>query len=189
MVHPENTLISRVAALTGCAAVVVLSSFLCGCRNGEEDAEAHYNQGVAHAEAGRHIEAIREFKKAVAIKPNYHRGYCDMGSAYGDLGLHAEAIVAFKKAIDLDPDCAQSYCNMGVVYGKLRQYTKGIAACKKAVAIKPDYADAYYNRAAAYYYSRDYDKAWADVKACQKLGRKVNPEFLAELRKASGREE
>jgi hypothetical protein len=29
----------------------------------------------------------------------------------------------------------------------------------------------------------------ADVKACQRVGGQVNPEFLSELRKASGREE
>ena len=48
---------------------------------------------------------------------------------------------------------------------------------------------AYLNRAVAYYYRRDYDKAWADVKACRRLGGEVFPVFLGELRKASGREE
>ena len=43
-------------------------------------------------------------------------------------------------------------------------------------------AEAHHNRAIAYYFMRDYDKAWADVKACQRLGGKVYPGFLTELR-------
>jgi hypothetical protein len=39
------------------------------------------------------------------------------------------------------------------------------------------------------FHRRDYDKAWVDVKECQRLGDTVDPDFLAELRKASGREE
>ena len=31
--------------------------------------------------------------------------------------------------------------------------------------------------------------AWADVKACRKLGGEVDPDFLSKLRKASGRVE
>ncbi len=45
-------------------------------------------------------------------------------------------------------------------------------------------ADAYYGRATAYYGLSSYQKAWADVKACLRLGGKVDPEFLADLRKA-----
>jgi len=43
--------------------------------------------------------------------------------------------------------------------------------------------------AALHFRQRDYEKAWADVKECQRLGLEVPPEFLAKLRKASGREE
>ena len=78
---------------------------------------------------------------------------------------------------------------MGFAYVKLGQYDEALAAYKKVIAIKPDYAEAYYGRAAAYYYRQEYDKAWAEVKAYQDLDGKVHPGFLAELRKASGREQ
>ena len=58
-----------------------------------------------------------------------------------------------------------------------------------AIELKPELANVYANRAAAYYYKRDYQAAWADVKACRKLGGEIDPEFLAGLRKASGRDE
>ncbi len=78
---------------------------------------------------------------------------------------------------------------MGAAYGGLERYTEAIAAFNKAVALKPDDAEAYHNRALAHYFRRDYAKAWADVKACRKLGGEIDPPFLADLRKASGRED
>ena len=84
---------------------------------------------------------------------------------------------------------AQAFFDRGTAHFEKREYADAIAAYTKAIAIKPDYADAYYKRALLYYFRLDYDKAWADVKTCRKLGGKVTPGFLAELRKDSGREE
>jgi len=39
-----------------------------------------------------------------------------------------------------------------------------------------------------YYLSEEYDKSWRDIRKAQDLGYKVSPEFLEDLRKASGRE-
>jgi len=49
---------------------------------------------------------------------------------------------------------------------------------------------AYYNRGRTYYFKKDkeYDKSWNDIKKAQDLGYKVPPEFLDDLRKASGRQ-
>ena len=181
---------SWVVVVAECA-IIVLSGFLCGCSSGdgEHDAVAHYNRGVDHLEEGRYTEAIQEFKEAVVIKPDYARAYYNMGVAYMKLKHYAEAVAACDKAIAIKPDFSEAYSNMGAAYNELGQHTEALAACKRAVSIDPDYADAYRNRAIAHYSRRDYDKAWADVKTCRKLGGDVHPEFLAELRKASGREE
>lgn len=54
--------------------------------------------------------------------------------------------------------------------------------------IAPNDAEAYYNRGVVYYLKKEYDKAWEDVYKAQSLGFKVHPEFLNDLRKASGRQ-
>jgi hypothetical protein len=43
-------------------------------------------------------------------------------------------------------------------------------------------------RAIAYFYKHEYDKAWDDVSKAQDLGSQIDPEFLKDLREASGRE-
>jgi hypothetical protein len=49
------------------------------------------------------------------------------------------------------------------------------------------YAAAYYNRGIAYYFKREYEKSWKDVEEAQSLAYQINPKFLDELRKVSGR--
>jgi len=55
--------------------------------------------------------------------------------------------------------------------------------------LNPSDAEVYYNRAAAYFSQGLYDQAWEDVHKAQALGEQVNPEFLQNLRRASGRDE
>jgi len=50
------------------------------------------------------------------------------------------------------------------------------------------YAAFYYDRGYVYYLKRNYDKSWKDINKAKELGYKIPPEFLEDLRKASGRE-
>ena len=68
------------------------------------------------------------------------------------------------------------------------QYDKAIADFNKALQINPMLAVAYGNRGRAHYFMKEYDKSWDDIKKAQDLGYQIPPEFLDDLRKASGRE-
>jgi len=58
----------------------------------------------------------------------------------------------------------------------------------QALTLSPTYARVYYFRAIAWFLQKDYTKAWTDVKRFQQAGGKPAPQFLRELRKASGRQ-
>ena len=76
----------------------------------------------------------------------------------------------------------------GGAYEKKGQYDQAISDYTMALMINHKYDDAYYNRGWAYYFKKEYDKSWEDVKKAQELGYQIPPEFLDDLRKASGRE-
>jgi len=65
-------------------------------------------------------------------------------------------------------------------------YDRAIDDFTKAIDINPRFATAYNNRAVTYLRKREYKKAWDDVHKAQKLGIKIHPKFLKELREASG---
>ncbi len=83
---------------------------------------------------------------------------------------------------------AKFYNNRGNAYYSKGQYDQAISDFNKALEINPRYALAYNNRGVAYYFKREYEKSWKDVEKAQSLGYQIHPEFLEELRKASGRE-
>jgi tetratricopeptide (TPR) repeat protein len=82
---------------------------------------------------------------------------------------------------------ADAYNNRGIAYDSKGQYDQAIADYNNALEINPRYAMAYYNRGIAYYFKKEYDKSLENVKKAQELGDKIDPKFLEDLSKASGR--
>lgn len=110
---------------------------------------------------------------------------------YYSQGNYDQAIANYNKAIQINPNDAKVYVNRGVAYASRCNYDQAIADFDKALQIDSNFAGGagiYYNRGVAYHYKKDYDKAWEDIHRAEKLGFKSDPEILAELKKASGRE-
>jgi len=114
--------------------------------------------------------------------------YYNSGNAYYKQGKYDQAIVEYTKAIEINPNLAEVYNNRAGVYIHKGNYEQAILDCTKAIELKPNYAYAYNNRATAYYDNTEYADAWVDVHKVEELGQAVDPEFLSELKKASGRE-
>lgn len=91
------------------------------------------------------------------------------------------------KAIALKPDSVIAWCNRGNAYDRQGRYTEALHDYDKAVALQPDFSDAYKSRALIHYNMRDYGRAWADVKMCEKLGGRPDPNFLKALNEAAER--
>ena len=99
-----------------------------------------------------------------------------------------KAISDYNKAIELNPRFADAYVIRGLAYAQGKgQFDKAIADYNKAIELNPRYAKAYYNRGLAYFFKKEYDNAWNDINRAQDLGYQIHPEFLKNLREASGR--
>ena len=124
----------------------------------------------------------------VLKSPQKARPYDSRGIAYAEKGNLDQAISDFTRAINIDPRGADAYNNRGGAYVRKGNLDQAISDCNKAIEINPKYADAYSNRGIVYFIKKEYDKSWKDVHKAEELGYKVNPQFLAELKKVSGRE-
>jgi tetratricopeptide (TPR) repeat protein len=94
----------------------------------------------------------------------------------------------YTKAIEANPELVLAYINRGCFYDAQGDYDLAIEDFSKAIAVDPRFVAAYNNRAVSYYSKTEYDKAWEDIHKVESLGREVKPDFLEELKKASGRE-
>ena len=95
----------------------------------------------------RHMpyEAIKAYKKAILIKPDYAAAYNNMGVVLKDIGKIDEAMQLFNKAILINPDYEEAYNNLGNVFNELGRFKEAIDSINKSISLKPNYVLAYNN--------------------------------------------
>ena len=110
--------------------------------------------------------AIKLYREALKLNPNFADAYNNRGNAYKDLGQYERAIQDFDKAIQLNPNYDMAYNNRGVAYYYLGQNERAIQDYDKAIQLNPNYDMAYNNRGVCYNELgqneraiQDYDKA------------------------------
>ena len=81
-------------------------------RRNPDDAEAHYNLGIAYGESSKWKEEIEAYKQAIKIDPDYRDAHYNLGYSYCESGKYREAIKSYKQAIRIDPDYADAHFNL-----------------------------------------------------------------------------
>jgi tetratricopeptide (TPR) repeat protein len=113
--------------------------------------------------------------------------YYKVGCTYLQRRQFDQAILLLSKSLETNPKYAAAYETRGGIYSRREQYDQAISDFNRAVEIDPGFAEAYFSRGRAYYFEKEYDRSLEDIKKAQDLGYKIPPEFLEDLRKASGR--
>ena len=127
-----------------------------------QDHVFYNNRGIDHGERGEYDLAIKDFTKAIKLKPDYAFAYNNRGAVYRSKGNHDLAIEDCNKAIQLKPDYAEPYNNRGTAYRNKGEVDLAIEDYDRAIHLKPNFAKAYYNRGIAYYEKGEFDLAIKD---------------------------
>ena len=61
-------------------------------------------------------KAIINYKKSIAINPDYAEGHNNLGSALYKLEKFSEAINSYQRAIKIKPSFTEAYKNIGLVF-------------------------------------------------------------------------
>ena len=150
-------------------------------------ARPYNNRGLAYMDRGNIIQAVSDYTRAAAINPRYADAYNNRGVAYTQQGNFTQAISDLTQAIEIKPNYIEAYNNIGITYYQQGNITQAFSEFNRAIEVNPNYPKAYYNRGVAYYMIKKYDLAWIDVRKAERLGFVIHPEFLKELKEASGR--
>jgi adenylate cyclase len=126
--------------------------------------------------------AIRFFKRAIELDPDYARAYANVGLAYAQQvnfswpGDREESIrqglVYAAEAIDLDNSIPQAYLTRSALYLAQRKHDDAVAAARKLIQLHPSYADGYIQLAFVLSYAGDLNEA-LDAMA---KGKELNPQ-------------
>ena len=94
--------------------------------------------------------AEREFKQAIALKPNDPRPHDFYTWFLSPMGRHEEALAEAKLAHQLDPVSPETNIFLGSVLVFARQYDQAIPQLKSAIELDPNYWFGYYFLGRAY---------------------------------------
>jgi tetratricopeptide (TPR) repeat protein len=75
-------------------------------------------------------ETIDEYKKVIAVNPNYANSYSLTGQAYHELGEFGLAIQNLQIDIKIDPG-VENYLNLGLAYKKTKNWKKYVEIAEK----------------------------------------------------------
>ena len=76
-------------------------------------AEDYYKLGLIQAGEGREAEAIKAFRQALGIRPDWAEVHSLLGSTLFRAGNYAEAEVELRKAVTLKPDYSEGWNFLG----------------------------------------------------------------------------
>jgi tetratricopeptide (TPR) repeat protein len=102
--------------------------------------------GVFILPRGELAEALRHFRRAIAIKSGYAEAHNNLGAALLSQGGLVEAVAHFRQALAIKPGDAEAPNDLGVALARQGQLGEAVQQYREALKIKPGDADAHDQR-------------------------------------------
>jgi lipoprotein NlpI len=121
---------------------VALLATTAACDKGSRDAGAFTSAGVTQRQQGENDRAIRDFDRAIALRPGLVVAWRNRGLAHRNKGDFERALADYDQATLLAPGEARLYVDRGQIYLSTNDHARAIQDFDRAVALKPDLAAA-----------------------------------------------
>ena len=99
-------------------------SVLADARNKKK--EAFYNLGNTLTVKGDFRKAIKAFKKAIELKPDYFDALNNLGATYNLYKDYSNALKSISKALKIRPNIADAYNNLGTAELNLEKSSRSL---------------------------------------------------------------
>jgi tetratricopeptide (TPR) repeat protein/TolB-like protein len=100
--------------------------------------DAHQMLGEILSDKGQIEDAIAEFDKAIALRPNFAGNYDAKGLALYRAGRFAEAAASFEHVIQLQPDNASGFQRLGTTYHAAGDIEKALLNYRRSLELAPN---------------------------------------------------
>lgn len=135
----------------------------------DHSAQAYLTQGQLARRRGETAEAIRCYREAIALQPDFIPAYNNLANALQADGDLDAALSTVRQALDLDPDKAVLHCTLGSLLWLQAQSEAAMAAYERAIALQPELFLAHYNLAKALAAQGDFHRAEAAYRQALQL--------------------
>ena len=115
------------------------------CEDYPNEPLLHNIRVASYAGLGQFDSAIKFYKTAIAIDPNYFKAFFNLAGAYEEIGKIDEAILSYQKSLMIEPNYQEAHNNLGNILRQAGKLDEASNSFKEALAIKPDYVEALYS--------------------------------------------
>ncbi|MBS1828963.1 MAG: VCBS repeat-containing protein [Acidobacteria bacterium] len=137
----------------------------------DEQLWRHRNRGKAYYEnPTTQLQAIEEFRKALALAPDSPRDRLNYALALFRGGKTDEGIAELKKVQAVDPKLPHTWFNLGIHYKKQGEAEQAAAMFEKMIQLAPSDAISHYNLAVLYKLQNKLPQAQALFEKAAQLG-------------------
>ncbi|HLK63892.1 MAG TPA: protein kinase [Bryobacteraceae bacterium] len=134
---------------------------------------AAFREGEQLVHGNRYPEAIEQFSKAIAIKPDFVRAHFARGAAYLHQNRPEDALADYTEILNHNPHNAIALSQSGICHARLHDEEAALANFNRALAIRADIPGAYNGRGLIYLHRKEYPQAVQDFTSAIK----VAPDF------------
>lgn len=107
-------------------------------------------QGAILSAQGKFLDAVKSYKKAVKINPNFAEAFNNLGVSLVNIGNFDDALKSYKTALLLKPNYSDLLINIGIVFSQKGEYQLAIKNFEKSIVLNPNSPLAYLNLAVTY---------------------------------------
>jgi lipoprotein NlpI len=148
-------------ALAGMLGFVL--SGMTACDKSSRDANTFTSAGVTHLQQAEYDRAIRDFDRALALRPGLVVAWRNRGLAHRRKGDFERALADYDQAIVLAPSDARIFNDRGAAYVSMSDYPSAVRDFDRAVTLRPDLAAALENRGRTHFYLGNFAQSAADL--------------------------
>ena len=146
--------------------------------NGYPNSALLYNiRASCCREIGQLDDAVKDYERALALKPDYAEAQYNLGITHQELGQIDTAIKSYEQAITIKPDYFGAHNNLGNIFLELGQMDGAIKQYEKLLAINPNYAASYYHLSSIKQYTMS-DTQITQMQSLLSTGKLTQPERI-----------
>jgi tetratricopeptide (TPR) repeat protein len=110
-----------------------------------KDPRPYTNLGVALVKRGHFALAVKQYRHALQLDPEFAYAHASLGHALTKQGYIEEAIEHFQTALNFDPNHYEAHNNLGIALTLQGDHQQAIEHFSVALKINPDYPQAHSN--------------------------------------------
>jgi tetratricopeptide (TPR) repeat protein len=165
-----------------------------------EDYDASLNLSACYFALGKHAQAEKYCKAAIALEPMNPAAHTNLGVIYESQGRFDEAVKSYKNSLERDVNQPRVLINMGTIYLRQDQQGAALQAFQAATKADPDSSEAWQHLGNCHYQRKDYAEAMraldksvakdpSNASAHRAIGVVCMTQYLLDTQKAQLREQ